>query len=729
MSRAHALPSRRAAFLTALAVALTLAASCGDQPPPIAAADRPRGIAVQVVAGDVQQGEAGRELPEALRVRVVDEDEQPIGGFVVNFRVVSGSGSVFAGATLTDKQGRAADWWTLGPATADTQRVEVRAVDPVTAERRVYATFRAVTARPNGSAGFTLRADPSSLTLLPGTTRAVTLAVERSGGFDGGIAFAANGVPAGMTVATPPIGAGASMATATVAVGASVAAGSYPVALRAVGAGVPDQLATLLVTVESSGTPSIPPPGPLTSGATHAGRLAQAGQIDTWTFAANQGDYVAVSVGKGAASGDFAPWVRLVGPGNVELTGNAGSEVAQVARTIPATGQYSVTVASGDTRRIGTGDYRLSFVKAPGESTVSPGDEGGVLTNGGASTGRITLGDVDVWTFPASQGDYVILSLAEGAPATVTSEFAPWLRVIDPSGDLLTNGASPAVQQYNAPARTTGTYTVIVASGDGGRNGVGDYRLTLVRAPGATTVPAGDEGGALTNGVTHAGRVTMGDLDVWTFTATQGDYLALSLAQGDPATVSAAFSPWLRVIGPTGALLENDAGRVAQVDRTAPLTGTYHVVVGTADAGRDATGDYRLTLARAPGEFTVATGDEGGAMRNGVAYTGKVTLGDLDVWTFHATQGSSLVLTLARSADAASSERDFRPGLRLIGPTGTLHRTTSDPTSARATLTAPATGTYTVIVWSADSGNDAAGEYTLTVSGASSAATAARVRP
>ncbi|MGZ8492202.1 MAG: leishmanolysin-related zinc metalloendopeptidase [Gemmatirosa sp.] len=131
-------------------LALTLA-GCGADPvatgPYTEAA--PRSGAVRIVAGDVQVGEGSKELAEPLRVQVVDQSNRPIPNYVVNFRVVSGGGSVFAGAAMTDANGRAADYWTLGPISPDTQRVEVRAVDPATGQRLVYATFRAVAVAAN----------------------------------------------------------------------------------------------------------------------------------------------------------------------------------------------------------------------------------------------------------------------------------------------------------------------------------------------------------------------------------------------------------------------------------------------------------------------------------------------------------------------------------------------------------------------------------------------------
>src|SRR2546422_11721645 len=59
----------------------------------------------------------------------------------------------------------------------------------------------------------------------------------------------------------------------------------------------------------------------------------------------------------------------------------------------------------------------------------------------------------------------------------------------------------------------------------------------------------------MTDGATNAGNIYQGDFDTWTFTATQGDYIALSVGTETQAT--AHFAPWIRLVSPTGALLGN----------------------------------------------------------------------------------------------------------------------------------------------------------------------------
>jgi hypothetical protein len=133
-----------------LAVALVLAsAACGsDVAGPMA---RPEPARMIVLSGDMQTGPPNQELPQPVAVQVLDEGGNPMPNQIVNFRVVEGNGSVFAGAALTNSQGIAKDFWTLGvisPNNAGRQRLEVRAVDAETNEKQVFARFTAFALAP-----------------------------------------------------------------------------------------------------------------------------------------------------------------------------------------------------------------------------------------------------------------------------------------------------------------------------------------------------------------------------------------------------------------------------------------------------------------------------------------------------------------------------------------------------------------------------------------------------
>ena len=115
---------------------------------------------MQIVAGDQQPAQVGTELPSPLVVKVLDAQGRIVSGQVVNFRVTSGGGSVFAGVASTNDSGVARERWTLGTSTADSQRVEARAVDNVTGAPLTFATFKA-TALPGPAATATVTAGGS----------------------------------------------------------------------------------------------------------------------------------------------------------------------------------------------------------------------------------------------------------------------------------------------------------------------------------------------------------------------------------------------------------------------------------------------------------------------------------------------------------------------------------------------------------------------------------------
>ena len=74
----------------------------------------PRIATLVIVSGSGQQGVIGATLAQPLRVRVEDQNSQPIAGVTVAWRVISGGGTVTPGQSLTDQSGEAAATLQLG---------------------------------------------------------------------------------------------------------------------------------------------------------------------------------------------------------------------------------------------------------------------------------------------------------------------------------------------------------------------------------------------------------------------------------------------------------------------------------------------------------------------------------------------------------------------------------------------------------------------------------------
>jgi hypothetical protein len=124
---------------TTLLAALAIGACAGKAPADLT----PPTLSLGVVSGRRQQAPPGQELPQPLVVQVLDSKLRPVKGQLVTFRVLSGGGSVYAGSSLTNADGFAQDYWTMGPQPGPA-RLLVRAVDPRTGEKRNIALFTAV---------------------------------------------------------------------------------------------------------------------------------------------------------------------------------------------------------------------------------------------------------------------------------------------------------------------------------------------------------------------------------------------------------------------------------------------------------------------------------------------------------------------------------------------------------------------------------------------------------
>jgi len=215
--------------------------------------------------------------------------------------------------------------------------------------------------------------------------------------------------------------------------------------------------------------------GEMVNGALYQGNIAITKQVDTWSFTANAGDSVVVRVGQLTSTNYFGPWLRVYGPdgtllGQGDTAGAVGEEVALTATN---SGTYTVVVSDGSYPAGGyggTGTYQLNYLGWPGNFVVSPGDQGGPMTNGAAVyTGTITIGDLDPWLFTACTGDSINLTL-------LTTNFNGYLQLYGPNGALLKSIGNSTVSSLTYTATNCGTYTAVVSAYSTG--GTGTYGFT-----------------------------------------------------------------------------------------------------------------------------------------------------------------------------------------------------------------------------------------------------------
>lgn len=425
--------------------------------------------------------------------------------------------------------------------------------------------------------------------------------------------------------------------------------------------------------------------GSMTNGGNHAGTISL-GDLDMWSLTANKGDSIVLRLGAVGFYGNL----RLYGPNGALLATAADGYDAELDYTATNSGTFTALVSAYSSGGVGT--YLLHLAQFPEAYIVPAGDEGGSMTNGGNYAGTNSLGDLDMWSLIANAGDNIVLRL--GAMG-----FYGNLRLYGPNGALLVTAAYGYDAELRYTATNSGTFTALVSAYSS--SGVGNYVLHLAQFPEAFIVPAGDEGGPMTSGGNYAGTNSLGDLDIWSFTAHAGDNIVLRLG-------AVGFYGNLDLYGSNGALLKTAAsGYDAELDFTATNSGTFTALVSAYSSS--GVGTYVLHLARFPGDFIVPPGDEGGPMTNGATYVGTITLGDEDLWAFTACTGDPINLRL--------SPTNFIGNLTLYGPTGALLETAASASIAAINFTATNCGTFTVLVTSyASSGT---GNYGLAANGLS----------
>ena len=92
---------------------------------------------------------------------------------------------------------------------------------------------------------------------------------------------------------------------------------------------------------------------------------------------------------------------------------------------------------------------------------------------------------------------------------------------------------------------------------------------------------------------------------------------------------------------------------------------------------------------------------------------GMIDFGDLDAWSFTAWAGD----TISLNATELVSGSPLYPWVRLYGRDGTLVKQAYGPATDQFTVTAPAEGSYLVVVADGNTHLNGSGTYELTVNG------------
>jgi predicted RNA-binding protein with TRAM domain len=441
----------------------------------------------------------------------------------------------------------------------------------------------------------------------------------------------------------------------------------------------------------------------LVNGETQLGSISAAGETNSWTFTATAGESLIVRMGE-TGTGAFVPWLRLYDPSGVLLNQDFNAAAAEVAARATNSGTFLVSVADGSAGRNQTGDYRISLAKTGSALTIAPLDEGGSLTNGASYLAAIDVGDLDAWSFTANSGESIAIWVGESSTGT---SLLPWLRLYGPDGTPLAADFNASAAEVTARATNSGVFLAVVADGNNGLGGSGNYRISMAKTGIPLEISPVDEGGALTNGASYLSALDVGDVDAWTFTANAGQSIAVWVGESSTGTT---LLPWLRLFGPDGSLLAADFNAsAAEVTVRATNSGTFLVVVSDGNNGRGGSGNYRLSLARTGSALEISPADEGGALINGTSYLATIDVGDVDAWTVNAVAGETIVARMGESSTGTT----LLPWLRLFGPDGSLLSADFNASAAEVTARATNSGVFLLVVGDGNSGRGGSGDYRL----------------
>lgn len=374
---------------------------------------------IALVGGNNQSATAGTELPEPLEALILDQAGLPIAGQVVNFKVVTGGGTVFAGAAASDADGCARERWTLGTQ-AGVQKIEVRAVDS-TGAAVVYATFEAIAVAGAAQSVSIASGDSQSAQQLQPVPLPVKVVVKDAYG---------NPTP-GISVAFAANNGGSALPESAVTDASGEAAATWTLG-QAVGTQTLSALVVGLPPVSFSATVTPLPPGPATTIAKISGDSQIIGQHSVLSLQVAvtdvlgnpvPGKHVTFSAAPGSGyirpetlsqyNYGMADWAEVItdSQGNATWSGylhTAGLQKINASVTGIAAVTFSTSVTASDHPYDGWYDCVPSGLSFPQGESLPMSVSGGLLNfvnNPGWYWKRGTLNEVD-GTLDAHLGGY-----------------------------------------------------------------------------------------------------------------------------------------------------------------------------------------------------------------------------------------------------------------------------------------------------------------------------------
>jgi hypothetical protein len=353
----------------------------------------------------------------------------------------------------------------------------------------------------NWPAGFTLTANPSSLTIVQGGQGSSTITITPANGFSGSVTLSATGLPSGVTAGFNPNPA-TTTSTLTLTASATAATGTFTVTITGTSGNL-SETTNLSLTVNPALSFSLSAnPSSLT--------IVQGGQgTSTITITPSNGFNGSVTL---SASGLPSGVTAAFSPNPATST----STLTLTASATAATGTATVTITGTSGNLTQTTTINLTVTPAP-SFTLSANPSSLTITQGGQGSSTITI-------TPANGFSGNVKLAASGLPKGVIASFHP-----NPT-------ASTSTLTLTAkPTASKGTVTVTIKGTSGGMTATTTIQLT-VEALGKFTLTASPSSLTVAQGSSGTSTITI--------VPTGGFNQEVTLiAGGMPAGVTASFSP------------------------------------------------------------------------------------------------------------------------------------------------------------------------------------------
>ena len=217
------------------------------------------------------------------------------------------------------------------------------------------------------------------------------------------------------------------------------------------------------------------------------------------------------------------------------------------------------------------GDTVMDCDPEPTDMNIAYGE---FMTGGNCVIG--SGGDVDLFRFNGSVGDYVVLSLGDGGSSNFTQ---PCFEVRDPANQIVipntcAPNSSKRVKELLLPS--SGSYLILVREDS---NDAVSYGLNLDRLvpPTASSDPVPCYGCLINSSI-----VSKGDMDPYFFSASAGDQVLITLGDGGSSNFTQPCMSLRNLAGtPTseGARKCTPNNSVTTIEQTIPETGVYTILV------------------------------------------------------------------------------------------------------------------------------------------------------